>query len=223
MYEKREGMELAGFLHNKIYGAILLAVIAGEFLLPFVLRHFYPGYDWKTMAMSALGNPQSPVRGIYNLWLVWLGSFLGFTALVFCADAWKTSRTLALLELLVISVFAIGAGLLAGIFHVGETKGDASWAAKIHGAGSAVGFMALLFFPLLESILAFRRGETALAGVSLAAFLLALVCFTLFVMGDKSRFQNTVIACEGLWERAALLFMYMPFVFRAVNALLGFA
>lgn len=192
---------MVGFLQNKIYGAILLAVIAGEFLLPFVLRHFYRGYDWKTMAMSALGNPKSPVRGIYNLWLVWLGCFLSFTALVFCADAWEASPVLALLELLVIGIFAVGAGLLAGIFHVGETKENASPAAKIHGAGSAAGFMALLFFPLLESVLAFRRGEAAAAWGSLAAFLLALACFTLFVMGDKPRFQNTVIAWEGLWER----------------------
>ena len=210
-----------GLLHNKVYGAVLLATIAGEFLLPFILRRFYPGYDWKTMAMSALGGAKSPVRYIYNAWLIWMGCFLAVTAAVFCADAWRTSAALALLELLAIGVFAIGAGLLAGIFHVGETKGDASLPAKIHGAGAAVGFMALLFFPLWEGILAFGRGEPLTAWICLAAFLLALVCFTLFVMGDKPSFQHTVIGYEGLWERAALFFMYAPFLCRSITVLLN--
>lgn len=212
-------MGLSGLQHNRIYHAILLATVAGEFLLPLILRRFYPGYNWMTMAMSALGNPKSPVRRIYNGWLVWLGCFLAITAWVFCAGAWDASPGLAILELLAIGVFALGAGLLAGLFNVGETKEETSRAAKIHGVGAAVGFMALLFFPLWESILSFRRGEHFHAWICLIAFVLAAACFTLFVMGDKPRFRYTVIAYEGLWERTALLFMYVPFICRSLETL----
>lgn len=67
---------------NKIFNVFLLCTIIGEFLLPCLLERYYTEYNWKTMVMSALGSLQSPVRLVYNLWLIWLGSFLTFTA--FC-------------------------------------------------------------------------------------------------------------------------------------------
>lgn len=68
---------------NRLFNMILLFTIVGEFLLPFVLEQFYVEYNSKIMVMSALGSPQSPVRLVYNLWLVWLGGFLAFTAWVY--------------------------------------------------------------------------------------------------------------------------------------------
>lgn len=47
---------------------LLLFTIIGEFLLPLILERYYKGYDGKTMVMSALGSPQSPVRVIYLVW-----------------------------------------------------------------------------------------------------------------------------------------------------------
>ena len=58
-----------------VFSVILLTTILGEFVLPWILKHFYKGYNSKTMVMSVLGSPESPVRIIYNVWLVWLGAF----------------------------------------------------------------------------------------------------------------------------------------------------
>lgn len=62
-------------VYSKPFNVVLLITVIGEFLLPWILKYFYVGYDNKTMAMSVLGNPQSPVRLIYNAWLIWLGFF----------------------------------------------------------------------------------------------------------------------------------------------------
>lgn len=203
------------------YNILLIATVAGEFLLPFALKGRCPGYSAKRMAMSALGSRSSPVRGIYNAWLIWLGCFMLTAGIAYCGAAWAISRSVALLELLSIGIFAIGAGLMAGVFHVGDSKADKTLSAKLHGIGSAIGFMALMFLPLLEALRSFKAGEDLLGIADVAAFLLALACFTLFVMGDKERFRDTVIACEGLWERASLAAMYLPFIFRSAASILA--
>ncbi len=190
----------------------LLATVVGEFLVPFILKFFYKNYDWRKMAMSVLGCPESPVRHIYRLWLLWLGVVLTYTAFVYYEAAKPISPTLASIEFVEILAFAIGAGVLSGLFSVNEQKDSLTLSAKIHGVGAAIGFMLLLFFPLTNSILELKCGNTTVGFVKIGAFLLALTSFIFFVMSDKERFRNTFINNEGLWEQAALFFMYVPFV-----------
>ena len=200
---------------------VLLLTIVGEFLIPWILKHFYKGYDAKKMVMSALGSPESPVRKVYNIWLIWLGIFLSFTSILYFIKAKDVSMILAILQLISILTFAIGAGILSGLFSVNESKDVITVASKIHGAGAAIGFMTLLFFPLLSAILAFEIGDIAFGIVCVVAFVLAIVFFTFFIMGDKKEFKETVFVNEGLWERATLLCMYIPFVYHSVDIILG--
>lgn len=207
-------------INSKKFHLILLLTIIGEFLVPWILKHFFEGYDSSAMVMSVLGGTESPVRRIYNLWLIWLGIFLLITAVMIFNDFRKTSFVLALLSLLSIGIFAIGAGILSGIFSVNNTKDFTTLAEQIHGYGAPIGFMALLFFPLFNGIIAMKRQDTLEGIVCIIAFILALVLFTCFIMGDKEQFQNTIIAKEGLWERLSLMAMYIPFVYRAMEKLL---
>ena len=48
----------------------LLIAILGDILIPFILAPFYQGYSHMSMTISALGNPQSPVRVVFNLWML---------------------------------------------------------------------------------------------------------------------------------------------------------
>ena len=207
-------------INNKLFNSVLLFTIVGEFLLPWILKHFYPGYDSKMMVMSALGSPESPVRLVYNIWLVWLGCFLSFTACVYFSAFKEDCPVLSVLILLAIGLFAVGAGVLSGIFSVNESKDVVTVASKIHGTGAAIGFMALMFFPLLCSIIAFKQTDRLSGAVCLCAFILAFVCFACFIMGDKEEFAKTVLGYEGLWERLTLFFMYVPFVYKTVSLLI---
>ena len=74
---------IGNMINNKAFNLALLLTLIGEVLLPWILSRYYDGYNSKTMVMSALGNPQSPVRIAYNIWLIWLGCFLAFTAIVY--------------------------------------------------------------------------------------------------------------------------------------------
>lgn len=204
---------------NELFNVFLLCTIIGEFLLPCLLERYYTEYNGKTMVMSALGSSQSPVRLIYNLWLIWLGSFFTFTAFVYFEKTRVEFPVLSALLSLSIGIFAIGAGLISGFFSVNENKSIVTTASKIHGVSAAIGFMALLFFPLINGILSFKQKEVAFGVVSIISFILALICFMCFVMGDKKQFQNTVLIYEGLWERLTLICMYIPFIKAVYNLL----
>lgn len=212
---------MRNIIDNWLLNIILLFTIIGEFFIPWVLERFYAEYNGKIMVMSALGNPQSPVRLIYNLWLIWLGGFLTFTTIVYFLSIRVRFPVLAVFVLLSIGIFAIGAGLISGFFSVNESKNIVTAASKIHGISAAVGFVIFLFFPLLNGILAFKQNDFIFGVVSIISFILALVFFICFIMGDKEQFQNTMLKYEGIWERLTLLCMYIPFIYRAVHNLLS--
>ena len=212
---------MAKLCSNKVFNLILLITIIGEFLLPWILKFFYQGYDSKAMVMSALGSPESPVRIIYNIWLIWLGIFLLITSFVIFSEIKETSIILAVITFISISVFAVGAGILAGVFSVNESKDVVTVASQIHGFGSAIGFMTLLFYPLLNSIAAFKNNDFIQGAVCVLAFIIAMIFFIFFIMGDKEEFKETVFSYAGLWERLSLFFMYVPFLYRALKNLIA--
>jgi len=206
-------------IDNQLFNVILLFTIIGEFLLPCILKHYYDGYDSKIMVMSVLGSRESPVRFVYNIWLVWLGVVLLFTAFVYFIAAKAEFPVISVLLFLSIGVFAVGAGFFSGAFSINENKSIVTLASKIHGVGAAIGFMALLFFPLLQGILEFKKTNIILGTVCIVSFILAFVFFVCFIMGDKEQFQNSILKYEGFWERMALLFMYFPFILKSVYIL----
>lgn len=192
-------------LHSKWGWWLLFVAIVGDFAVPFVLAIFYDGYSHMKEVMSALGNPSSPVRWFYNIWLVALGVLL----IISCVSIYRkyslVSKRISRAVIMLIYCFAVGAGILAGLFSVNESRDTVTTASLIHGIGSALGFMAMLFVPLLIAIMSFKSHDRSCGIACLISFLLSLGCFVLFIMAEKN-----LIASEGLWERLTLLFMYVP-------------
>lgn len=206
--------------NNAVVWCLLIIAVVGDFAVAYILAPFFKTYSHKTMVMSILGNPNSPVRVYYNIWLVVLGLLLLVSAFTLYFRYCYVSKPLSIAVAVMITIFAIGAGILAGIFSVNETKEIETLASRIHGIGSALGFMVLCFVPLLLSILSFSAKERVDGIVCLVSFVLALLFFILFVMSDKPEFQSTVIVYEGLWQRLTLLFMYVPLAYIAIRNLM---
>ena len=199
------------------YGWIfILIAIAGDLLLSFFLSLFYGEYNSMKMSISALGNPSSPVRIPFNIWML-IEGILFLMALPAVNKAFRPiSGSITVTLLVFISAFAIGACIFTCFFSVNESKDVVTLASKIHGAGSVVGFILFLFVPLLIGILYYKDQDRIMGTVSIISFVIALLFFTLFVMSDKQEFQNTIIGNEGLWQRLNLVFMYLPMVITAV-------
>ena len=193
------------------YGRIfLLVAIAGDLLVPLFLSLFYSEYNSLKMSVSALGNPSSPVRIPFNVWMLVEGVLflLALPAVHhrFCSVSGGIANALTVF----IAVFAVGACIFTCFFSVNESRDVVTTASIIHGAGSVAGFMLFLFVPLLLAILYLKDRNGMMGAVSIASFVLALVFFTLFVMADKPSFENTFVDQEGLWQRLNLAFMYLP-------------
>ena len=191
--------------------AMIIAMI-GDISVSLILPAFYKGYSIKKMSISALGNPKSPVRVPFNIWMLIEGLlFLAAVPAVFRSYI-KVSAALTVTAIVFIAVFAVGACIFTCFFSVNESKDVVTVASKIHGAGSVTGFMLFLFVPLLMAVLSFKSAETANGVVCIVSFVISIVFFALFVMSDKPEFKGSFINNEGLWQRLNLAFMYLPLV-----------
>ena len=178
---------------------ILPIVFILDLLIPFILAPAYKGYNHLIQVMSVLGNSKAPLHIIYNAWLVVFGITLIVIDFNVYAIISESSKLIAVTLFVILLIYAIGGCILSGLFPVGEVKSLATLSEKIHGYGSVIGFMCLAFAPLFLGIYA-----------NIGCFILAILCFSCFVMGDKPNYKNTVLAFEGLWQRLSLLFMYLP-------------
>lgn len=183
-----------------------------DLILPFLLAPTYRGYNHLTQVMSALGNSKAPLHILYNIWLTALGIIMLLCNFKLYPVIAEKSHSIAIILFVIICIYAIGACVLSGCFQVGETKELKTISAKIHGYGSAIGFMFLVFAPLLIGLYFFRSSNGFWGLFSFICFAMSLLCFALFVMADKPAYQGSIIALEGLWQRLTLLCMYLPII-----------
>lgn len=199
--------------------ALIIAMV-GDVLISFALPYFYKEYSSMKMSISALGNPKSPVRVPFNIWML-IEGVLFLAAIPALYKSYRpVSGGLTYAVIIFIAIFAIGACIFTCFFSVNESKDIVTTASKIHGVGSVVGFMLFLFVPLLMAILSFKGNDIGIGIVCVIGFVIALVFFVLFVMSDKPEFSDTVINNEGLWERMNLIFMYAPLLVISIRQII---
>ena len=203
-----------------LYGWILILIaMVGDLVISFVLSLFYKGYSNLKMSISALGNPASPVRIPFNIWML-IEGVLFILAVPSIYDRYSAvSRGITVTMIVFIVVFAVGSCILTCFFSVNESKDEVTLASKIHGAGSVIGFMLFLFVPLLMAILSFKDNDRTMGIVSIICFVASLIFFMLFVMSDKPQFKKTFIDNEGLWQRLNLVCMYLPLAMVSIRRL----
>lgn len=193
------------------YGRVfLLVAMAGDILASLLLPLFYRDYNTLKMSVSALGNPSSPVRIPFDIWMLVEGVLFLLSLPAVYHHFRPASAGIAGVLVAFMAVFAVGACIFTCFFSVNESRDVVTAASKIHGAGSVTGFMLFLFVPLLVAMLSFKDHDRATGVLSIACFVLTLVFFILFVMSDKPAFKDTAVDNEGLWQRLNLAFMYLP-------------
>jgi len=204
-----------------IYGwYFLIAAIIGDVLVSWLFSLFYEDYSNLKMSISALGNPQSPVRLPFNIWMFTEGILFLLALPALYKYYHPVAGRITNIMIAFIAFFAIGACIFTSFFSVNESKEIVTIASKIHGVGSVLGFILFLFVPLLVAILSFNNRENIIGYVSILCFVVAIIFFILFIMADKERFSNTIVDNEGLWQRLNLIFMYAPLVIVAVRRIL---
>ena len=196
-------------MKNNIMLILPIALIL-DLLIPFFLAPTYKGYNHLTQVMSVLGNSKAPLHNVYNTWLVVFGIILVVFNFKIYSIVSESSRLIAVILFTVLLIYAIGGCILSGLFSVGEVKSLDTLSEKIHGYGSVIAFMCLTFATILIGVYAYKINDIKFLFFCVVCFIIAILCFSCFVMGDKPDYKNTLLAFEGLWQRLFLLFMYLP-------------
>ena len=213
------------YVKEKIYKYgwnTLIAAMTGDLIISWILSIFYKGYSNAKMSISMLGNPNSPVRLPFNLWMFIEGLLFLISLPVLHINFSRFSHCLTNLLLFFVSMFAVGSCIFTSFFSLNESKITVTIASKIHEVASGLGFILFVFVPLLIAILSFKAAKREIGIISILSFVLALIFFVLFVMSDKPQFTSTFIDNKGLWQRLNLLFMYLPLGIFAVNGIMKY-
>lgn len=128
---------------------------------------------------------------------------------------------LAITLLIMFILYGIGDEVISGIFPINEQKDNVTLFTKIHGVGSVLGFISLQVAPFLLSILQFRKNQPIFGILSLVFFVLSLISFVFFVLGENQIFKNTIFALSGLWQRMICALSYAPFMIWIIVRFLG--
>ena len=194
---------------------VLLLGIVGDFLIVYVLALFYPGYSHNKQVMSSLGSLESPVCNIYSTWLVILGVIFIIASFEIYFLIKSYSKTAGIFSFCIVYVYGIGAGIIAGVFKISNDLNSLS--SKIHGIGSGIGFIALVFLSLVIGLTLLRQDNHVFGICFLNIFVVSVFFFILFVISEREVYANSIISLTGLWQRILLLLMYSPLIYIAIK------
>ena len=197
---------------NKMFSILALIFLIGSFLIVYILGRYYPGYNPYKQVMSVLGNKNSPVHRFYNIWLIFLGIIIINIGNNFYIKYKNVSKILSLIGTIAITINGIGGCILSGIFIVNEIEGTVNIYSKIHGLSTSLGFMVLIFFPIIIGLLYKNIGNIVLKNISIIIFIMNLIFFALYVLSEKEQFIDTIIGNRGLWQRILIGSAYMPLI-----------
>lgn len=202
----------------KKYGFfIMILVILSELIMPFILIAFYPNYDPLSMLISDFGEDGSPTKTFFKIWQLIDGSLLLLTVPSFYERFKKTSKPLSAWLSVMIAIFAVGDCLVTSLFDRSPSVATIDLEAVIHDYASGVGFVALLIaIFLLIRLYILEENQLAIRGLFIVFIISAFFMF-LFAAPKIPVVRALHIPYRGLWQRANLLFLYLPFFFVAIK------
>lgn len=204
----------------KRYGfGIMILVIISELTFPLIFAHFYPNYNPVTMLISDFGEDGSPVKLAFKVWQLVDGSLFILTIPSFYARFNNTSKPLATWLSITIAIFSIGDCLVTAIFDRTTNTAQLDVEALIHDYLSGVGFIALLMATFFLIKLYTLEHHYLFVRILIVIFFCSCFFMFLFAAPKIPLVTQLHIPYRGLWQRANLLFLYLPFFLVAIKNL----
>ncbi|MFD2305494.1 DUF998 domain-containing protein [Enterococcus termitis] len=202
----------------KKYGfKLMIFVICSELIVPIILGLLYPNYDPVTMLISDFGEDGSPVKIVFKTWQLLDGSLFLLTIPSFYERFKRTSLPLAKSLSIMMGIFAIGDCLITGLFDRSTDPTAIDIEALIHDYASGIGFVALFIgIFLLINLYSIEKKHVYVWNFVLI-FILSGIFMILFAAPKIPLIEQFHIPYRGLWQRANLFFLYLPFLVVALN------
>ena len=134
---------------SKISAIACFIACIGDFLVTIVLGCFYPRYNHLKFTMSELATVKSPVAIWISTWWIIYGILIIIFGIGF-GKALNLKNTLTKVSTALIILFGIGAGIGAGIFSYSPITQETTISGNIHDISAGVGFIAILFLPIIS-------------------------------------------------------------------------
>lgn len=208
------------FWNSRFSWWLLIFVLIGDFLVPFLLAFGYKGYSRTRMVLSVLSSTASPVKRFCRFWIILQGVLIAISAVNLFLFYRGVSYAAAVWLMAVMLAFTVMASFVSAACPLAERADKFTPGAVIHILATALGFLALSFAPLLMAVLMFRQYDLPLGGVGTVCFAGALGFQALFLISIGPAHRRGILGLSGLWQRAALFCMYLPLVAAAVKNLL---
>ena len=202
------------FLINYGFIFMILAILS-ELIVPIIFAYIYPNYNQQKMLISDFGEAGSPIRKSFKIWQLIDGLLFILAAPSFYECFYSTSPKLALGVEVTIILFGLGDCLFTAIFdRVESTKFNFQGA--IHDYGSGVGFVALLVNTFFLIKLYVLEQKFLLVEIVTLLFISSTICMLVFASSRIPFFRRLKIRYRGFWQRANLLFLYLPLMIVAI-------
>ena len=181
---------------------VLLAAITADLLIPWILSHYYYGYNTMLEPISALGAGNSPVAHWAMINLLVVGSLF----LIYSAAEWihifpgNNYHRWYLLSIFIYGLTCI----VAGIYPEDMKNAAETTSGKIHGIVSGIGFILLTVHPLIVKQAYSNRWKKYF---NVLIFLIATHAFVFFLI---SKFETEGwMKYTGFYQRVNLLVLYI--------------
>ncbi|MGO3780880.1 MAG: DUF998 domain-containing protein [Enterococcus viikkiensis] len=206
---------------KKISPWLLILAVVGDFSLPYILGHFYPGFDQVTMIISQLGEDSSPVQQAFNRGSIVTGSLFILSSIGVYLFFVSESKRLAQILAGAIALYGFGDCLLTGLVHISKSASFFSPAYFLHAAFSGIAMVAMMLVPLSFAYRAANKNEKLVVFFYLSCLVLAIVALLLFAAYYLPIVGPKFSSSRGVWQRVSLFFLYVPTFTVAVQQLKG--
>ncbi|MGO2637592.1 MAG: DUF998 domain-containing protein [Enterococcus viikkiensis] len=206
---------------KKISPWLLILAVVGDFSLPYILGHFYPGFDQATMIISQLGEDSSPVQQAFNRGSIVTGSLFILSSIGVYLFFVSESKRLAQILAGAIALYGFGDCLLTGLVHISKSASFFSPAYFLHAAFSGIAMVAMMLVPLSFAYRAANKNEKLVVFFYLSCLVLAIVALLLFAAYYLPIVGPKFSSSRGVWQRVSLFFLYVPTFTVAVQQLKG--
>lgn len=207
------------FLKKNGFFIFILAILS-ELCVPFILAHFYPNYHPLNGLISDFGTNNSPVQNYFKFWQLIDGILFLLGIPSFFYRFQHTSVIFSKWLSIMIAIFALGDCICTSIFDR-STGTEFNLAGLIHEYASGLGFIAFLVGTFILIKLYLLENNQSMVIFLIIIFIISTLFMILFASPNIPILKTMNIPYRGLWQRANLFFLYLPFLVVAIKDIIS--
>jgi uncharacterized membrane protein YecN with MAPEG domain len=195
---------------NYVFAICGLLASVGDFIVTFLLGHFYPGYDFVYQSESFLGTSESPVAPYMNTWGVIFFLLLSIFAYGLHKTIFRGSRWQAV-GVACIFLYGLGEGAGSGLFPYDHINGALTTSGILHSLFGGLAGFSIALAPFAGTKIFSSNLSPRMNAYSWTVFVSGLILIIVFLVSERG-----LISYKGFWQRIFILDYHLYLLVLAV-------